>query len=36
MAMAIEAKDEGTHRHLFARWRVDVAELGKLMGSDQP
>jgi putative nucleotidyltransferase with HDIG domain len=34
LAMAIEAKDEGTHRHLL-RVRVYVAELGKLMGLDQ-
>jgi putative nucleotidyltransferase with HDIG domain len=35
LAMAIEAKDQGTHRHLL-RVRVYVAELGKLMGLDQP
>ncbi|MGD0892676.1 MAG: HD domain-containing phosphohydrolase [Terracidiphilus sp.] len=35
LAMAIEAKDRGTHRHLL-RVRVYVAELGKLMGLDQP
>jgi putative nucleotidyltransferase with HDIG domain len=35
LAMAIEAKDEGTHRHLL-RVRVYVAELGKMMGLDQP
>jgi putative nucleotidyltransferase with HDIG domain len=34
LAMAIEAKDENTHRHLL-RVRVYVAELGKLMGLDQ-
>jgi putative nucleotidyltransferase with HDIG domain len=34
LAMAIEAKDQGTHRHLL-RVRVYVAELGKLMGLDQ-
>jgi putative nucleotidyltransferase with HDIG domain len=35
LAMAIEAKDKGTHRHLM-RVRVYVAELGKLMGLDEP
>jgi putative nucleotidyltransferase with HDIG domain len=34
LAMAIEAKDQNTHRHLL-RVRVYVAELGKLMGLDQ-
>src|SRR5580658_4141211 len=34
LAMAIEAKDEGTHQHLL-RVRVYVAELGRLMGLDQ-
>jgi putative nucleotidyltransferase with HDIG domain len=34
LAMAIEAKDQGTHRHLL-RVRVYVAELGKMMGLDQ-
>ena len=34
LAMAIEAKDQGTHRHLF-RVRVYVAEMGKLMGLDE-
>jgi putative nucleotidyltransferase with HDIG domain len=35
LAMAIEAKDQNTHRHLM-RVRVYVAELGKLMGLDEP
>ncbi len=35
LAMAIEAKDQGTHRHLL-RVRVYVAELGKLMGLEKP
>ena len=35
LAMAIEAKDQGTHRHLF-RVRVYVEEMGKLMGLDEP
>lgn len=35
LAMAIEAKDQGTHRHLF-RVRVYVSELGKLMGLEEP
>jgi putative nucleotidyltransferase with HDIG domain len=34
LAMAIEAKDKNTHRHLM-RVRVYVAELGKLMGLDE-
>jgi putative nucleotidyltransferase with HDIG domain len=34
LAMAIEAKDQGTHLHLL-RVRVYVAELGRLMGLDQ-
>lgn len=33
LAMAIEAKDRETHRHLF-RVRVYVSEIGKLMGLD--
>jgi putative nucleotidyltransferase with HDIG domain len=33
-AMAIEAKDQGTHRHLM-RVRVYASELGKIMGLDQ-
>lgn len=33
LAMAIEAKDRNTHRHLM-RVRVYVSELGKLMGLD--
>lgn len=33
LAMAIEAKDKNTHRHLM-RVRVYVSELGKLMGLD--
>jgi len=33
LAMAIEAKDENTHRHLM-RVRVYVSELGKIMGFD--
>jgi putative nucleotidyltransferase with HDIG domain len=35
LAMAIEAKDQNTHRHLL-RVRVYVAELGKLMKLDEP
>lgn len=35
LAMAVEAKDENTHRHLM-RVRVYVAELGKLMRLDEP
>jgi len=35
LAMAIEAKDQNTHKHLL-RVRVYVAELGKLMKLDQP
>ena len=35
LAMAIEAKDENTHKHLL-RVRVYVAELGKLMKLDRP
>jgi putative nucleotidyltransferase with HDIG domain len=35
LAMAVEAKDENTHRHLM-RVRVYVSELGKLMGLDKP
>jgi diguanylate cyclase (GGDEF)-like protein/putative nucleotidyltransferase with HDIG domain len=35
LAMAIEAKDQNTHRHLM-RVRVYVSELGKVMGLDQP
>ncbi len=35
LAMAVEAKDKNTHRHLM-RVRVYVSELGKLMGLDQP
>ena len=35
LAMAIEAKDQNTHRHLM-RVRVYVSELGKIMGLDQP
>jgi putative nucleotidyltransferase with HDIG domain len=34
LAMAVEAKDQNTHRHLL-RVRVYVAELGKLLGLDQ-
>jgi putative nucleotidyltransferase with HDIG domain len=34
LAMAIEAKDANTHKHLL-RVRVYVAELGKLMGLDE-
>ena len=34
LAMAIEAKDKNTYRHLM-RVRVYVAELGKLMGLDE-
>jgi putative nucleotidyltransferase with HDIG domain len=35
LALAIEAKDENTHRHLM-RVRVYVSELGKLLGMDKP
>jgi putative nucleotidyltransferase with HDIG domain len=35
LAMAIEAKDQNTHKHLL-RVRVYVAELGKLMKLDEP
>ena len=35
LALAIEAKDENTHRHLM-RVRVYVSELGKVMGMDKP
>jgi putative nucleotidyltransferase with HDIG domain len=35
LAMAVEAKDENTHRHLM-RVRVYVSELGKLMGLEKP
>ncbi|HUH64687.1 MAG TPA: HD domain-containing phosphohydrolase [Terracidiphilus sp.] len=35
LAMAVEAKDKNTHRHLM-RVRVYVSELGKLMGLDRP
>ncbi|MGB6725537.1 MAG: HD domain-containing phosphohydrolase [Terracidiphilus sp.] len=35
LAMAIEAKDQNTHRHLM-RVRVYVSELGKAMGLDKP
>jgi diguanylate cyclase (GGDEF)-like protein/putative nucleotidyltransferase with HDIG domain len=35
LAMAVEAKDENTHRHLM-RVRVYVSELGKIMGLDKP
>jgi putative nucleotidyltransferase with HDIG domain len=35
LAMAIEAKDQNTHKHLL-RVRVYVAELGKVMGLDEP
>lgn len=35
LAMAVEAKDKNTHRHLM-RVRVYVSELGKLMGLDKP
>ncbi len=35
LAMAIEAKDQNTHKHLL-RVRVYVAELGKLMGLEEP
>jgi putative nucleotidyltransferase with HDIG domain len=35
LAMAIEANDQNTHRHLL-RVRVYVSELGKLMGLDKP
>jgi diguanylate cyclase (GGDEF)-like protein/putative nucleotidyltransferase with HDIG domain len=34
LAMAVEAKDKNTHRHLM-RVRVYVSELGKLMGLDK-
>jgi diguanylate cyclase (GGDEF)-like protein/putative nucleotidyltransferase with HDIG domain len=35
LAMAVEAKDKNTHRHLM-RVRVYVSELGKLMGLEKP
>jgi putative nucleotidyltransferase with HDIG domain len=35
LAMAVEAKDQNTHRHLM-RVRVYVSELGKSMGLDKP
>jgi putative nucleotidyltransferase with HDIG domain len=35
LAMAVEAKDQNTHRHLM-RVRVYVTELGKAMGLDKP
>src|ERR1700733_4322674 len=35
LAMAIEAKDQNTHKHLL-RVRVYVAEMGKRMGLDEP
>jgi putative nucleotidyltransferase with HDIG domain len=35
LAMAVEAKDPNTHRHLM-RVRVYVSELGKIMGLDKP
>jgi diguanylate cyclase (GGDEF)-like protein/putative nucleotidyltransferase with HDIG domain len=35
LAMAVEAKDQNTHRHLM-RVRVYVAELGKVMGLQKP
>lgn len=35
LAMAVEAKDKNTHRHLM-RVRVYVSELGKSMGLDKP
>jgi diguanylate cyclase (GGDEF)-like protein/putative nucleotidyltransferase with HDIG domain len=35
LAMAVEAKDRGTHRHLM-RVRLYVTELGKMMGLDKP
>jgi putative nucleotidyltransferase with HDIG domain len=35
LALAIEAKDENTHRHLM-RVRVYTSELGKVMGMDKP
>jgi putative nucleotidyltransferase with HDIG domain len=35
LAMAIEAKDKNTHKHLL-RVRVYVSELGRLMGLDAP
>lgn len=35
LAMAIEAKDQNTHRHLM-RVRVFASEIGKLMGLEEP
>ncbi len=35
LAMAVEAKDQNTHRHLM-RVRVYVTELGKVMGLEKP
>jgi putative nucleotidyltransferase with HDIG domain len=35
LAMAVEAKDSNTHRHLM-RVRVYVSEIGKIMGLDKP
>jgi putative nucleotidyltransferase with HDIG domain len=35
LAMAVEAKDQNTHKHLL-RVRVYVAELGKLLALDEP
>ena len=35
LAMAVEAKDKNTHRHLM-RVRVYASELGKIMGLDAP
>jgi diguanylate cyclase (GGDEF)-like protein/putative nucleotidyltransferase with HDIG domain len=35
LAMAVEAKDRNTHRHLM-RVRIYVTELGKIMGLDKP
>jgi putative nucleotidyltransferase with HDIG domain len=35
LAMAIEAKDQNTHRHLM-RVRVYVSEIGRIMGLDEP
>jgi putative nucleotidyltransferase with HDIG domain len=35
LAMAIEAKDQNTHRHLM-RVRTYVSELGRIMGLDEP
>jgi diguanylate cyclase (GGDEF)-like protein/putative nucleotidyltransferase with HDIG domain len=35
LAMAVEAKDQNTHRHLM-RVRVYVSEMGKAMGLDKP